>query len=153
MGWWTREDIEDRLSATVVKECLDDDNTGEPKPGVLERLHRDSVSYVGGALADVYPDFPFEGVGVPNECTRLALNWVRMELALRHPEVIQHSWKDLDAVLDREVKDIRTAKRSLAKKPPDPAANHGGAVYPTPDPLGGTNVPIFSGAQGRWGIF
>lgn len=155
MAWWTREDLEDRLSEDVVRQCLDDDNTGTPKPGALERLQRDSQSFVGAALQDVYPSYPFEGENgpPPDECVRLSLDAAEMFIAKRHPEVIRLSWVDLKNAIDKDLDRVRTAKRSLGKRPPDPAANHGGAVYPTPDPATGMNVPIFSGAAGKWGIF
>jgi hypothetical protein len=76
-----------------------------------------------------------------------------MFLAKRAPEVMKHNWVTLKQELDKDLDRVRTAKRSLAKRPPDPAANHGGAVYPTPSPGTNTNVPIFYGGGGRWGIY
>jgi hypothetical protein len=158
MPWWTLEDLQDRLSEYRVAELLDDDNEGTAdagavKPGPLERLQRDSDSYVGAALADVYPNYPFAANAVPNECIRLSLDAAEMFLAKRHPTVIRMNWLELKEALDKDLDRVRTAKRSLGQRPPDPAANHGGAVYPTPGRLTGNLGPIFSGGRGKWGFF
>ncbi len=154
MAWWTLEDLQDRLSEYQVAELLDDDNeSAGAKAGPLERLQRDSDSYVGAALADVYPSYPFAASAVPNECIRLSLDAAEMFLAKRHPSVMRTSWLQLKEALDKDLDRVRTAKRSLGQKPPDPAANHGGAVYPTPSYRTGNTGPIFSGGRGKWGIF
>lgn len=158
MAWWTLEDLQDRLSEAQIAECLDDDNEGDEngsaaKPGPLERLQRDADSLVHEALCDVYPDSPFAGMSVPDACVRLSLDAAVMYLAQRHPAVIKLDWERLREILDKDLDRHRTAKRGLGKKPPGPAANHGGAVYPTPSLQTGNTGPIFSGGRGKWGIF
>jgi phage gp36-like protein len=149
--YFTQEELEQRLGPTAVKRIYDDKNTGTADASALDRVTRDATAIVDAAIESIY-DLPL-AEPYPDRVVCLALDAAEYLAARRHPEYVKRDWRVLKEELERDLDRLRTQKRSMGRAPPDPAANQGGAVYPTPDPTNQQNVPIFLGGAGKWGIF
>lgn len=100
----TVTDLEDRLSASVVREILDDDNDGTPDTGPVLRFLLDAQSYVEGALRTVFKLADLRAQSpTDNEIVRLILDRAEGRIYIRHPE---HARFDGGKALDRNDKEI-----------------------------------------------
>ena len=149
--YFTLQELEHRLGPTTVKAIYDDDNNGEADAGPLEQVMIDATAIIDAAIESIY-DLPLADP-YPPRVVCLALDAAEYLACKRHAEYVRRDWKALKEELEHDLDKLRTQKRSMGRSPPDPAANQGGAVYPTPDPTNNVNVPIFSTGAGKWGIF
>jgi phage gp36-like protein len=146
----TITDAENRLSAAIIRQIYDDDNNGTADTGPINQLIADAEGYIDAAVDAIYPGLlPFNPV--PREVKRLTLDAVEYYAARRHPEVVRRDWEKLKRVLDNDLKELRIQNRTIGEKPPDPAANQGGAMVPGVGQ--GLVVPIFYGSTCKWGIY
>jgi len=147
----TPDEIKSRFGAVRVKEALDDANSGSIPAAAMEGLIEDASSYVLEAYYVTFEHVP-ANEAIPPALRRLALAAAHAYLAQRAPEVFRIDWEKLFTWVRDQVTLLVKGARKVGVEPPDPAANHGGDVYPTPDPFNQINVPIFAGS-GTWGIF
>ena len=137
----TQTDLEDRLSAAVIRDILDDDADGFVDDNPLDRVIADAESYVEGFLRVAYDLETVRALGtsVPNEVKRLCLDIATAYLWERHPEYIR---ADGDKLLMRARLELVDLRRGLTRLDivgdPEPPANRGGearsgdADEPTP---------------------
>ena len=127
-AYFTKGDLEDRLSADVVRKCYDDNNIGTADSSPLGRLIRDASSKVDSYLRGMYP-LPL--ATVPNEVQRLALDVAEAFAAKRFPEIVRKDWKELLKQAEKELESLRMGKTRLdvpTGQAPDPPANVGARV-------------------------
>lgn len=151
MAYWELSDLEDRLSAEVVLQILDDDNDGVVDVTPLERLQSDADAYVEGYLRGIY-DLAVLRADPPEQVKRLSLDCAAMRLARRHKEYVRHDWKQLKEDLDEELMLLRKGLVRLdVVGSPEPGANQGGSLV-APGESGGvlTTGPLlfFNGPCG-----
>lgn len=139
--YWVQADLEDRLSAEVVKQILDDNLDGAADATPVTRLQKDSSSKVDSYLRPIYGKAMPLAAPYPNEVIRLALDVAEALAAKRHPAYVRRAWKEL---MDAAEADLDKLRRGVVRLdvgvPPEPAANEGGSVRsgdpanPTPNP-------------------
>jgi phage gp36-like protein len=100
----TQTDLEDRVSAEVVRQILDDDNDGTADTNPVLRLLLDAQSYVESYLRTVFKLDELRAQDpVDNEIVRMILCRAEGQLYIRHPE---HARFDAGKALDRLDKEI-----------------------------------------------
>lgn len=144
-----KADIEQRLSAPVVKRIYDDDNDGTADADPVNRLCKDASARVAGFLRGIY-SLDAVAAAPPEEVIRLTLDVAEALAAKRFPRAVMRDWMPLWKVATDELKDLRNGVTRLdVEGSPEPAANQGGEVASgnpdAPDPL-----PRFSD---DWGVF
>lgn len=123
-----QSDLEDRVSATVLRRILDDDNAGSAKPSAVTRVIADASAKVAGYLRGIY-DLDVVAANPPQEVVRLTLDVATAYLFQRFPEYARGDWLALMQQCDVELKALRRGDTRLdVTGPPEPAANTGGDV-------------------------
>lgn len=113
-----RKDIEDRVSAQVVREVFDDDTDGEPDKGVVDRAIADAESRVEsylrktGYLETLRAVADDDKANVPNEVKRLCLDLVEARMWDRFPEYVR---ADGDKLYDRATDELRDIARGITR--------------------------------------
>jgi len=152
MAYWTQTDLENRLSAEVVRQVFDDDNNGTADTGPLAQLQQDCDSFVEGYLRGIY-DLPTVRANPPNQVKRLSLDYAVAQCAKRRPGYIKRDWKQLEEVARAELTDIRNGKVRLdVVNAPEPAANQGAVAWDGSVNTSSALVPVFNG-PGTMGDF
>jgi len=132
----TQQDLEDRVSARVLREVLDDENVGLASADSVTRILKDASAKVAGYLRGTY-DLTTVASVLPEEVVRLTLDVAVAYLAQRHPEVMRVDWTPLMEQADKELKALRRGDTRLdIEGPPEPPANTGGAVGEGTEPGG-----------------
>jgi len=135
-------DLENRLTARVVRQILDDDIDGSPDAGPLAQVIADAEAYCEGFVRGNYDIAALQalGVGAPTEFKRLCLDVAAAFLVERHPEYIRADGDDMIERARRDLMDLRNGvTRMNVVGSPENAANQGGIVRtgdpddPTPD--------------------
>lgn len=125
-AYFSQEDLELRLSKTVVQQIYDDDNAGIAKSDAIDALVSDASSKVDSYLRGIYT-IPLSEV--PNEVKRLALDVAVAYAAMRHPEYVRRDGKALMEMAEKDLKSLRNGETRLdIQTSPEPAANAGGFV-------------------------
>ncbi len=129
-------DVENCISAELLRRLTDDDNTGEPRPETVQQLIDDNESVVIGAAVRNYPNASLPTTPAAARTTeggrllrRITLDFIKGHAYSRHPEVAR---SDGEAVLDRAqslLKMLSEAKLVLEGLTAAPA-NVGGEVIP-----------------------
>lgn len=128
----TRQMLENRLSAGTVRRIYDDNNDGTPDNDPITQLLDDAEAKVDSYLAAVGL-VPAEGDPIPRDIIRLDLDVAVAMAAARHPEVLRsYNAESLMRMAEKDLERLRKGVTKTGGSPPDPAANHGGAVYPGP---------------------
>lgn len=127
--YFTRAQLEARVSAKTVREVLDDNNDGTPDSDVIEQVRKDATSKVDSTLAAV--GIVVDMNDVPYEVTRLSLDVAVAFLAQRHPEVMRKDWVALMAEAERELKALRDNETVLGPPPAPEAVLGGPEVFET----------------------
>lgn len=141
MTYIVQADLEDRVSAEVARQILDDNLDGTVDANPLARVIADAESYVEGFLRTVYDLTVIRalGTGAPNEIKRLCLDVAVAYLFDRFPEYVR---ADGHKLLERARRDLTDLHKGLTRLDivgtPEPAANRGGVVQSddpdNPDP-------------------
>jgi len=124
-------DLEARVSALVVRQILDDDQSGAADTTAVTRVIADAESYVEGFLRGNYDLAAVRalGTGAPNEVKRLCLDIAVAYLWERHPEYVRADGDKLFERARRDLVDLRAGKTRLdIVASVEPAANQGGVV-------------------------
>jgi phage gp36-like protein len=128
MSYWAQADLEDRVGAELVRQILDDDNSGGADSGPIARLQLDSDSYVEGALVGIY-SLSSARLVKPNRLVQLSLDAAEMMLSRRRPESARLDWVELKKALDSDLDKIRKGVWRLdIETMPEPSAIQGGDV-------------------------
>lgn len=131
MTYIVQADLENRISATVARQILDDNADGTVDANPLTRLIDDAEGYVEGFLSTVYDLATLRALGVaaPTELKRLCLDVAEAYALRRHPEYIRGEWDKKLAIARIELMDLRKGVTKLnISTAPEPAANVGGVV-------------------------
>ena len=137
----TQAQLENRLSATVVRRIYDDDNNGTADAAPVALLLLDASSKVAGALGPVYPIDTIremDAAELPGEVVRIALDVAHAMAAQRHPEFVKGDWVELMKAADRDLKMVRDTTHNLGV---------------TGDPEPPTNTASVVGGLGRGSLF
>jgi phage gp36-like protein len=129
MTYIVQADLEDRLTAVVIRQILDDDVSGAPDANPLARALADAESYVEGFLRVAYNLTTIRalGVNVPNEIKRMCLDVATAYLWERHPEYVRADGDKLLARVRSELEDLRRGFTRLdIVGAPEPPTNRGG---------------------------
>jgi phage gp36-like protein len=124
-------DLNDKISATVVRQILDDDLDGTADPTPVARAIADAESYVEGFLRVAYDLTAIRALGtnVPNEIKRLCLDVCVAFLWERHPEYVRADGAKMLVRVRQELIDLRRGLRRLdIVGTPEPPANRGGVT-------------------------
>ena len=156
MKLWEQSDLEAELSAEVVRQVFDDDNSGEADETAITRLQDRSCAYVVSELSLVYPqlidkvtEWQTDLTQVPVRLKDLSLDYAVAICAKRHASYVRRDWKKLIEHVEQSIARIR--EKGLAslgtKSSPEPASNQGCTV----DDGTGTGiapVQFFNGCEG-----
>lgn len=128
--YFTKAQLEARISAKTVREILDDNNDGNVDTDAVDQIRKDATSKVDGYLAAL-GILPLDPNNIPYEVTRLTLDVAVALAAQRHPEVMRKDWVALMKQAETDLKMLRENK-TLLGPPPDPQpANQGARVGET----------------------
>jgi len=114
-----QSDLENRVSAQVVREILDDGPDGETDKGVLDRVIADSESTVESFLRKVYDLEALRTLAaasrdnVPNEIKRLCLDIATAYLWDRFPEYVRADGRQMKMDALDELRDLARGIRRL----------------------------------------
>ena len=125
----TDEQLTARLSASVVRRLLDDDNDGTGDTDIMLQLRKDASAKVRGHIGPVYdPDTLEENI--VDEIVRITLDVAQAMAAQRHPEVMRVDGFELMKQAERDLKKVRIGESNLGttEDPPGKGANNGGYV-------------------------
>lgn len=148
LPYWLLSDLEDRLSAEVVRQVFDDDNSGVADSSAIQRLQADSDSYVEGYLRGNY-DLAAVRANPPNQVRRLSLDYAEACTARRHGEYVRRDWKGMLEQVEKELTRIRRGDIRLdVDGTPEPAANHGGSVWDGSTDYTADAPKVFIGSMG-----
>lgn len=147
--YFAQADLENRLSAQVVKQIYDDANIGMASTDPIKRLITDACSYVNETIQPIYLPWPLVAP-YPDAVVRLSLDAAEMYAARRHPEYVRHDWEKLKRVLDTDLDKLRKQQRSLGQAPPDPAQTQGAEVYADDPNVAAPAQSVFNGRMGDW---
>lgn len=128
------------------------------RPGLLSVIQMDEIIVVGSSFVDeglgephgTYP-IPFD-LPPPGGVARIARDRCLAEASKLRPAIFEDTLDAMQLLKDatRERDLLRKAHTGTGAAPPDPGANVGGAVYPSPSCP--KNKPKFVGAN-KWGLF
>lgn len=129
MARTSKQALERRMSPKTLKRIFDDNNVGNSDNDSVEALLADAEAKVNSYLAPL-GILPLTDP-IPPEVTRLDLDVAVAYAAQRHPEAVavNHDWMKLMEQAEKDLCRLRDGKTMLGLTPPDPAANHGGAIY------------------------
>lgn len=128
--YFTKAQLEARISAKTVREILDDNNDGTADFDAVEQLQKDATSKVDGVLAAI-GIHSLEPDKVPYEVTRLTLDVAVALAAQRFPEVMRKDWVALMKQADADLKGLRENKTILGAPPVPQPTNQGASVGTT----------------------
>jgi len=131
VAYIVQADIEARVSAQVLRQCLDDNNDATADVANVARLIADAESYVEGFLRKEYDLTAIRALGVacPNEIKRLCLDVATAYLVDRWPDYVRVDGTKLMDRARRDLMDLSAGKTRLdVVGSPEPAANNGGVV-------------------------
>jgi hypothetical protein len=122
----TQAQLEDRISATTLQRCCDDDNGGTANVDVVKGLLEDGSSKVLSYIGPVY-DVDLIDPVQQAEVVRLTKDVCQAYAAQRFPEVMRSI--DGFKLMTQAEKDLKLLREGLTnlgiKTPPEPAANQG----------------------------
>lgn len=149
---FTKKQLEDRLSATVVRRIYDDNNDGTADTDPIEQLRLDASSKVRGKLGPVYNPELLLGA-LADELVRIGLDQAVAMAAQRFPEVMRKDWEKLMTQADKDLSELRKGIANLGvNTSPEPAANVGGEVIADDQLLEDEPQQFWTG-DGGTGIF
>lgn len=133
MAYWSQSDLEDRLSAAVVRQILDDDDDGVADASAIVRLQADSDAYVEGFIRPVYSaSLASIRAAPPSEVKRLSLDVAVAYAAMRHAEYVRRDGAELLLVVRKQLIDLRKGVTALnVDGAPEPSALNQAAAYST----------------------
>lgn len=129
-AYFTKQQLEDRLSAAAVREIFDDNNDGNTDTNPINRFISDCSSEVDSFIRPIYPVFPLP-TPIPNEITRLALDCAEYRAAKRFPDVVRMNWIELRKAAHEDLNNLRSGKTRLDWPnglSPNPPSNVGATV-------------------------
>lgn len=148
LPYWLLSDLENRLSAEVVRQVFDDNGDGVADAAVIVRLQSDSDSWVEGYLRGNY-DLAAVRANPPNQVRRLSLDYAEACTARRHGEYVRRDWKGMLEQAEKELRRIRSGEVRLdVEGTPEPATNHGGAVWDGSTDYTADAPKVFIGGMG-----
>ena len=125
MYFFTKAQLEARLSAKRVKRIYDDNLDGNADTDPINQLRADTTSKVASyleplgimprieALFDQTTGELLTGKTLPQELTRLTLEVAVALAAQRFPEIMRMNWVELMAQVDKDLCKLRDGKTSL----------------------------------------
>lgn len=123
-----KADLENRLSAAVVRQIYDDNSDGTADNDPIAQVIADAISEFYDWLTPVYGAPPW--ATVPDGARRLQLDFAVAFAAMRHPEYVRRDGAALLELAYKQVELHRIGKKSFGiGTPPEPAANQGGLVW------------------------
>jgi hypothetical protein len=129
----TKKQLENRLSAIIVKRIYDDNNDGSADSDPLNQLLLDASSKFRGALGTIYDIDTFDQ-NTLDEVVRISLDIAQAYAAQRHSEIVRVDGFKLMQQAEKDIEKIRAGLSNLGTKgPPEPAANQGGIVTEDPN--------------------
>lgn len=150
MARTSKQALERRLSPKSLKRIYDDNHTGNSDNDAVEQLLEDAEAKVNSYLAPLGL-LPFAVGQVPREVTRLDLDVAVAYAAQRHPEAnIGLDWIKLMEQAEKDLCRLRDGKTMLGESPPDPAANHGGAIFDSTTSGGASSTSTVCRDGGFW---
>lgn len=123
----TKQQLENRLSAVVVRRIYDDNNDGTTDSDPVQDCLDDASAKVDSYLAPIGL-LPLPGPPYHREVIRLELDVAQAYAAQRFPEIVRVDWEKLMKQAESDLDNLRKGKTMLGSRPPDPAANHGATV-------------------------
>ncbi len=111
-----QSDVEDRVSAQVLREILDDNVDGAPDEGTVARVISDAESTVESFLRKVYDLEALRALDindVPNEVKRLCLDLSVAYLWDRFPEYVRADGRQMRMDTLDELRDLARGLRRL----------------------------------------
>jgi phage gp36-like protein len=129
-AYFTRADLEDRMSADVVLRVFDDNNDGNSDSSSIARFIADCSSEVDSFVRPIYPTYPLTAP-IPNQIKNLALDVAEWRMARRQPEVVRKDWIELRKIVHEDLTNLRSGKTRLDVpdgQSPNPPSNVGATV-------------------------
>lgn len=124
----TQSDLENRISANVVRRIFDDDGDGTADAAAITRILADASAKVAGYLRTMYTLADIEA-STPEEVKRITLDVAVAYLTIRNPEYFRGDGAGLLKIAVDELKALRTGESRLdVEGSPEPAENAGGLV-------------------------
>lgn len=149
MARTSKQALEKRISPKSLKRIYDDNHSGNSDTDAVMQCLEDAEAKVNSYLAPLGL-LPFAVGQVPREVTRLDLDVAFAYAVQRHPEAMQsHDWMKLMEQAEKDLCKLRDGKTMLGEAPPDPAANHGGALFDSTT-SGGTTSTSTCSPGGFW---
>lgn len=160
--FFTRAQLEARLSAKRVKRIYDDNSDGNADTDPINQLRADAASKVRsflepmGIMDDLEALFNqatgelLSGKVLPDEVVRLSLDVACALAAQRHPEVVRMDWRTMMQQCDSDLCKLRDGKTSLG------GGTQGGVATPETEVHGATvtqdpaSESDSDGQEGRW---
>lgn len=120
--FFTKAQLEARISAKVVRQIFDDNNDGTADTDPIDQLRADASSKVESYVAAILT-LPLSPV--PPELVRLSLDVAVALAAQRHPEIVRQDWQKLMKQAEDDLCRLRDGKTVLGPPPAPIPANHG----------------------------
>lgn len=147
------QQVEDRLSAAVVRRVADDNNDGAADTGPLERLITDGEAWFESVALCVYPDQTALRRDGGVVAQSMVLDCIEAMCARRFPRAMNRDWTQLWEYTDKQLMRLRKGEITLPiQGSPNPASNTGGAVHEGSTELSTLSEPTFF-AIGGTGLF
>ena len=159
--FFTRAQLEARLSAKRVQRFFDDNNDGTPDLDTIAQIRQDASSKVAGYLEPIGLMTTFATLvnattgelldpakGFPEEVVRLSLDVATALSAQRFPEIMRTDWEKLMTQAEKDLCNLRDGKTSLGGQSAPEAVNVGGvSIAQTNNIIGdsGNGTPDFGG--------
>ena len=121
-------DVENRISAAVVRRITDDDNDGDSDNGPISDLINSAEAMFEGAVRDIYTLTALRA-SRSFRARQIVLDLVQALAAKRFPRAMGREWEPLMQDARAQLKDLREGRSALdVVGSPEPAANKGGEI-------------------------
>jgi hypothetical protein len=120
----TREQLEARVSKTVLDRVLDDSGSGEADNDAVQQLLFDASSKVRGKIGPIVNLNELDPA-TASEVVRISLDVATAYLALRHPELLRRDGFKILELAEKELCDIRLGKADFGTESGPELQNHG----------------------------
>src|SRR5512139_2657462 len=121
-------DVENRISAAVVRRITDDNNDGSSDTGPISDLIDSAEAMFEGAVRDIYTLTVLRASG-SFRARQIVLDLVQALAAKRFPRAMGREWEPLMQDARAQLRDLREGRSALdVVGSPEPAANKGGEI-------------------------
>ncbi len=155
--YFTLAQLRARIRLEILLQALDFDHKGQiadstPSFVSLAEAVCTEIDEILGAPQGTFP-VPFAAApSTPNAVNEIALDLMECRVAKKVPTALVMDYKDVEKKARERLEELRTGWRGTGQKPPDPAANTGGAIFPSMPGVPRMGRPPIFGPK-KWGIY